>query len=56
MKGTKWHILIIHESFHQQRIMAILRADDPKNIIPALEALIDSGIDTVEISWSPPTL
>ena len=35
-------------------IMAIFRADDPKNIIPALEALIDGGIDTVEISLVTP--
>ena len=40
--------------FINSGIMAILRADDPKNIIPALEALIDSGIDTVEISLVTP--
>jgi len=35
-------------------ILAILRADDSKNAIPALEALIESGIDTVEISLVTP--
>lgn len=40
--------------FINSGIMAILRADDPKNIIPALEALIDSGIDSVEISLVTP--
>ncbi|HOJ01025.1 MAG TPA: bifunctional 4-hydroxy-2-oxoglutarate aldolase/2-dehydro-3-deoxy-phosphogluconate aldolase [Anaerolineaceae bacterium] len=40
--------------FIHSGIMAILRADDPKNIIPALEALVESGIDTVEISLVTP--
>lgn len=35
-------------------IMAILRSEDPKNIIPALEALIEGGIDTVEVSLVTP--
>lgn len=40
--------------FIHSGIMTILRADDPKNIIPALEALVESGIDTVEISLVTP--
>lgn len=35
-------------------IMAILRSDDPRNIIPALEVLIDGGINTIEISLVTP--
>lgn len=35
-------------------IMAILRADDPENIIPALEVLSANGIDTIEISLVVP--
>lgn len=34
--------------------MAILRSDDPRNIIPALEVLIDGGINTIEISLVTP--
>ncbi len=40
--------------FINSGIMAILRADDSKNIIPALEVLVESGIDTVEISLVTP--
>lgn len=55
MKGYKMsysHDLM--NRFIHSGIMTILRADDPKNIIPALEALVESGIDTVEISLVTP--
>jgi len=44
----------LYNRFIESGIMAILRADDPKNIIPALESLVESGIDTVEISLVVP--
>jgi len=44
----------LYNRFIESGIMAILRADDPKNIIPALETLVESGIDTVEISLVVP--
>lgn len=46
-----------HEMYNRfvgSGIMAILRSDDPKNIIPALESLIEGGIDTAEISMVTP--
>lgn len=44
----------LYNRFIESGIMAILRADDPKNIIPALETLVENGIDTVEISLVVP--
>jgi len=46
-----------HEMYNRfvgSGIIAILRSDDPKNIIPALESLIEGGIDTAEISMVTP--
>jgi 2-dehydro-3-deoxyphosphogluconate aldolase/(4S)-4-hydroxy-2-oxoglutarate aldolase len=40
--------------FTESGIMAILRADDPHNIIPAMEALREGGVDTIEISLVTP--